>query len=109
MALDEGTRFQVLAPVIRGRKGEYIELFRELQTQGFSRARVNGEIHALEDPPKLDKQKKHTIEVVVDRLAVKASSQAPAHRLGRDRAQPRRRAGHLRPRRPARRRTRAAS
>ena len=74
MALDEGTRFQVLAPVIRGRKGEYIELFRQLQTQGFSRARVNGETHALEDPPKLDKQKKHTIEVVVDRLAVKASS-----------------------------------
>ncbi len=74
MSLDEGTRFQVLAPVIRGRKGEYIELFRQLQTQGFSRARVNGEIHLLEDPPKLDKQKKHTIEVVVDRLAVKASS-----------------------------------
>ena len=74
MALGEGTRFQVLAPVIRGRKGEYIELFRQLQTQGFSRARVNGETHSLEDPPKLDKQKKHTIEVVVDRLAVKASS-----------------------------------
>ena len=74
MALDEGTRFQVLAPVIRGRKGEYIELFRQLQTQGLSRARVNGEIHTLEDPPKLDKQKKHTIEVVVDQLAVKASS-----------------------------------
>ena len=74
MALEEGTRFQVLAPVIRGRKGEYVELFRQLQTQGFSRARVNGEIHQLDDPPKLDKQKKHTIEVVVDRLAVKASS-----------------------------------
>ena len=74
MDLEEGTRFQVLAPVIRGRKGEYIELFRQLQTQGFSRARVNGEIHPLDDPPKLDKQKKHTIEVVVDRLAVKASS-----------------------------------
>ena len=74
MALEDGTRFQVLAPVIRGRKGEYIELFRQLQTQGFSRARVNGETHSLEDPPKLDKQKKHTIEVVVDRLAVKASS-----------------------------------
>ncbi len=74
MALEEGTRFQVLAPVIRGRKGEYIELFRQLQTQGFSRARVNGEIHTLDDPPKLDKQKKHTIEVVVDRLAAKASS-----------------------------------
>ena len=50
MALDEGTRFQVLAPVIRGRKGEYIELFRQLQTQGFSRARVNGETHPLERP-----------------------------------------------------------
>ncbi len=74
MALEEGTRFQVLAPVIRGRKGEYVELFRQLQTQGFSRVRVNGETHGLDDPPKLDKQKKHTIEVVVDRLAVKGSS-----------------------------------
>ena len=71
LALEEGARFQVLAPVIRGRKGEYIELFKQLQAQGFSRARVNGETHLLDDPPKLDKQKKHTIEVVVDRLAVK--------------------------------------
>ncbi|MBB6625968.1 excinuclease ABC subunit UvrA [Nocardioides sp. KIGAM211] len=74
LALEEGRRFQVLAPVIRGRKGEYVELFRQLQTQGFSRARVNGETHTLDDPPKLDKQKKHTIEVVVDRLAVKETS-----------------------------------
>ena len=78
MALEEGTRFQVLAPVIRGRKGEYVELFRQLQQQGFSRARVDGETSQLEalstDGPKLDKQKKHTIEVVVDRLAVKASA-----------------------------------
>lgn len=74
LGLEEGRRFQVLAPVIRGRKGEYVELFKQLQTQGFSRARVNGETHALDDPPKLDKQKKHTIEVVVDRLAVKDSS-----------------------------------
>ncbi|CAN5434083.1 excinuclease ABC subunit UvrA [soil metagenome] len=74
LTLDDGARFQVLAPVIRGRKGEYIELFKQLQTQGFSRARVNGETYTLEEPPKLDKQKKHTIEVVVDRLAVKASS-----------------------------------
>jgi excinuclease ABC subunit A len=74
LALEEGRRFQVLAPVIRGRKGEYVELFRQLQTDGFSRVRVNGETHTLDDPPKLDKQKKHTIEVVVDRLAVKASS-----------------------------------
>jgi excinuclease ABC subunit A len=74
LALEEGRRFQVLAPVIRGRKGEYIELFRQLQTDGFSRVRVDGDTHTLDDPPKLDKQRKHTIEVVVDRLAVKASS-----------------------------------
>jgi excinuclease ABC subunit A len=74
LGLEEGRRFQVLAPVIRGRKGEYVELFRQLQTDGFSRVRVDGEIHTLDDPPKLDKQRKHTIEVVVDRLAVKASS-----------------------------------
>ena len=74
LQLDEGTRFQVLAPVIRGRKGEYIELFRSLQSQGFSRARVNGETIQLADPPKLEKQKKHTIEVVVDRLAAKSSA-----------------------------------
>ncbi|MFN3545795.1 MAG: excinuclease ABC subunit A, partial [Thiobacillus sp.] len=74
LTLDEGARFQVLAPVIRGRKGEYVELFRQLQTQGFSRARVNGTTHTLDDPPALNKQQKHTIEVVVDRLAVKESS-----------------------------------
>jgi len=74
LALEEGRRFQVLAPVVRGRKGEYVELFRQLQTDGFSRVRVDGEVHTLDDPPKLDKQRKHTIEVVVDRLAVKASS-----------------------------------
>ena len=74
LGLEEGRRFQVLAPVIRGRKGEYVELFRQLQTDGFSRVRVDGETHPLDDPPKLDKQKKHTIEVVVDRLAVKGSS-----------------------------------
>ncbi|HNM97813.1 MAG TPA: excinuclease ABC subunit UvrA, partial [Marmoricola sp.] len=70
----EGTRFQVLAPVVRGRKGEYVELFRQLLTQGYSRARVNGETHTLDEPPVLDKQKKHTIEVVIDRLAAKPSS-----------------------------------
>ncbi|MCW2851607.1 MAG: Excinuclease subunit, partial [Nocardioides sp.] len=78
LSLEEGRRFQVLAPVIRGRKGEYLELFRQLQTQGFSRAKVDGETHTLDalltDGPKLDKQKKHTIEVVVDRLAVKETS-----------------------------------
>ncbi|MGA8211826.1 MAG: excinuclease ABC subunit UvrA [Nocardioidaceae bacterium] len=74
LTLPDGARFQVLAPVIRGRKGEYVDLFRQLQTQGFARARVDGETHPLDAPPTLDKQKKHTIEVVVDRLAVKASS-----------------------------------
>ena len=74
LQLDEGTRFQVLAPVIRGRKGEYIELFRSLQSQGFSRARVDGETIQLAEPPTLEKQKKHTIEVVVDRLSAKPSS-----------------------------------
>ncbi len=71
---EEGARFQVLAPVIRGRKGEYGELFRQLQAQGFSRALVDGEPHDLADePPKLNKQQKHTIDVVVDRLQVKES------------------------------------
>jgi excinuclease ABC subunit A len=74
MALEQGTRFQVLAPVIRGRKGEYVDLFRQLATGGFSRVRVDGEIHQLTSPPTLDKQKKHNIEVIVDRLAVKSSA-----------------------------------
>ncbi len=74
LALEEGRRFQVLAPVIRARKGEYVELFRSLQSQGFSRARIDGDIHSLDQPPTLNKQQKHTIEVVVDRLAVKESS-----------------------------------
>ena len=74
LQLDEGARFQVLAPVVRERKGEYVDLFRQLQAQGYSRARVDGVVIALEEPPVLKKQEKHTIEVVVDRLAVKAAS-----------------------------------
>ncbi|KQY59398.1 ABC-ATPase UvrA [Aeromicrobium sp. Root495] len=74
LEMPEGTRFQVLAPMIRGRKGEYTELFRQLQQDGYSRTIVDGEVHLLADePPKLAKQKKHTIDVVVDRLQVKAS------------------------------------
>jgi excinuclease ABC subunit A len=68
LELPEKTRFQVLAPVVRGRKGEHAELFRELQSQGFSRARVDGEVVALAEPPALDKKRKHDVEVVVDRL-----------------------------------------
>jgi excinuclease ABC subunit A len=74
LAMEEGTRFQVLAPVVRARKGEYVDLFSSLQTQGFSRVRVDGVVHQLTDPPKLKKQEKHTIEVIVDRLTVKASA-----------------------------------
>ena len=74
LELEADTRFQVLAPVIRERKGEYSELFRQLQTQGFSRARVDGVVHSLAEPPTLKKQEKHSIDVVVDRLAVKPSA-----------------------------------
>ena len=71
LELEDGTRFQVLAPVVRGRKGEFVELFKELTAKGYSRARVDGDLVQLSDPPKLGKQFKHTIEVVVDRLVVK--------------------------------------
>jgi excinuclease ABC subunit A len=74
LEMDEGTRFQVLAPVIRERKGEYVDLFADLQTKGFARVRVDGVVHSLTDPPKLKKQEKHTIEAVVDRLVVRPSS-----------------------------------
>ncbi|MTV26078.1 excinuclease ABC subunit UvrA [Nitriliruptoraceae bacterium ZYF776] len=69
--LPSGTRFQVLAPVVQGRKGEHLALFQQLTTDGFSRVRVDGEVYALEDVPRLAKTKKHTIEVVVDRLVQK--------------------------------------
>jgi len=67
-------KFQVLAPVIRARKGEFVELFSDLITQGYSRARVDGEVIQLSEAPKLKKQEKHTIEVVIDRLTAKAES-----------------------------------
>jgi len=70
------TKFQVLAPVVRERKGEFVDLFAELVTQGYSRARVDGEIIQLTEPPKLKKQEKHTIEVVIDRLTAKAESKS---------------------------------
>ena len=71
MKLEEGTRIQVLAPVVRSRKGEYTKLFEELQKEGFARVRVDGEIYELSDEIKLDKNKKHEIEIVVDRLVIK--------------------------------------
>jgi excinuclease ABC subunit A len=76
LELEEGTRFQVLAPVVRGRKGEYGELLKELQTKGYSRARVDGTVIRLDEVtgstiPALKKYEKHDIEVIIDRLAVK--------------------------------------
>ena len=75
LELPEGTRYQVLAPVVRGRKGEYSELFKELQAKGFARARVDGEVRTLTDPPVLEKKLKHDIEVVVDRLVAREGVQ----------------------------------
>lgn len=71
LEMAEGTRFQVLAPVVRGRKGEFVDLFKELTAKGYSRAKVDGELIQLAEAPKLGKQYKHTIEVVVDRLVVR--------------------------------------
>lgn len=67
----ERTRLQILSPVVSARKGEFVDLFKDLLTQGYSRARVDGETVQLSDPPKLSKQYKHTIEVVVDRIVIK--------------------------------------
>ena len=75
LALPNETRFQVLAPMIRSRKGEFADLFKDLQAQGYARARVDGVTIQLSDPPKLKKQEKHTIEVVIDRLVAKPESQ----------------------------------
>jgi excinuclease ABC subunit A len=74
LTMPSTTKFQVLAPIVRSRKGEFVELFADLITQGFSRARVDGEVIQLTDVPKLKKQEKHTIEVVVDRLTAKEES-----------------------------------
>lgn len=71
LELPERTRFQVLAPVVRSRKGEFVDLFAELRTKGYSRALVDGEVVSLAEPPTLEKQVKHTIDVVVDRLVSK--------------------------------------
>jgi excinuclease ABC subunit A len=74
LAMEEGSRFQVLAPVVRTRKGEFVDLFANLQAQGYSRVMVDGTVHPLTEPPKLKKQEKHDISVVVDRLTVKGSA-----------------------------------
>ncbi len=74
LSLPAETRFQVLAPMIRSRKGEFADLFKDLLAQGYSRARVDGVTVQLSEPPKLKKQEKHTIEVVIDRLTAKPDS-----------------------------------
>src|SRR5437867_3804760 len=74
LALGEGTRLAVLAPIVRGRKGEYRKELSDAAKKGFIRARVDGVIHDLGEPIVLDKQKKHTIEIVVDRIAAKAEA-----------------------------------
>ena len=71
MAMEEGTRAYLLAPIIRDRKGSYAKEFAELRKQGFQRVKVDGEFHELEDPPKLDKKYRHNIDVVVDRIVVR--------------------------------------
>ncbi len=81
LELPERTRFQILAPVVRARKGEFVDLFAELQGQGFARAIVDGEVVSLSEPPKLEKQIKHTIDVVVDRLVAKGQDSSAKRRL----------------------------
>ena len=74
LAVGEGRRAFVLAPVVRGRKGEYAKLFEDLRSEGFSRVRVDGEVRSLDDPIELDKKFKHDIEVVVDRIVIREGS-----------------------------------
>lgn len=76
LAMPEGTKFQVLAPVIRERKGEFLDLFKEFNVQGYSRVRVDGTVYQIADVPKLKKQEKHSIEVVIDRLTAKSESKS---------------------------------
>ena len=71
LELPEGTKYQILAPIVRGRKGEYVDLFKDLQQKGFARALVDGEVVSLANPPQLEKKLKHQIDVVVDRLVAK--------------------------------------
>ena len=78
LSLPEGTRLYLLAPVVRGRKGEYRKELAEWQKAGFTRVRIDGTIHEIDEAPALDKKYKHDIEVVVDRLVVRAPSPLPS-------------------------------
>ena len=81
LSMEEGTRLYLLAPVIRGRKGEYRKEMASWLQKGFGRARIDGEFYELDSPPALDKKKKHDIEIVVDRLVVKKDQETLATRL----------------------------
>ena len=83
-ALPPGTRFQVLSPLARNRKGTFADVFTQVKSEGFSRVRVNGEIRSLEEKISLDKQKKHNIELVVDRLSIPGAPEAGAGGKERD-------------------------
>lgn len=76
LLLEEGTKIQIMAPLVSGRKGEYQSLFQDLRKEGFVRIRVDGEVVALEDDINLDKNKKHSIDLVIDRLVVRSSIQS---------------------------------
>jgi excinuclease ABC subunit A len=93
MELPEGTRFMVLAPIVRGRKGEYGKQLEELRGGGLQRVKVDGELRRLDEEIELDKKFKHDIAVVVDRLVMKARPAQAAGRLDRDGGRARRRAG----------------
>ncbi len=75
MSLPEGSRLMLLAPVVANRKGEHVQLMQDLQAQGFIRARINGEVYELDDPPSLDLRRKHNIDAVVDRFKIKTDLQ----------------------------------
>ena len=99
LALPEGTRLYLLAPIVRGRKGEYRKEFAELQKKGFQRVKVDGKFYEIDAAPALDKKYKHDIDVVVDRLVVRAGLGDAAGRFARDGARAGRRAGDRRIRR----------
>ena len=101
MALPEGTRLYLLAPIVRGRKGEYRKELADLQKKGFPRVKVDGQFHEIDSVPALDKKFKHDIDVVVDRLVVQARHRHPPRRQFRDGAEAGRRPGGRRIRRQA--------
>jgi excinuclease UvrABC ATPase subunit len=94
MAMEEGTRAYLLAPIVRDRKGEYRKEFLELRKQGFQRVKVDGEFYELDEPPTLDKKFRHDIDVVVDRIVVREGAETRLADSFPHRARPRRRHRH---------------